>query len=435
MISKLRQSNLVRGGIVVGAGILIGNVTGFFRVIVTAWFLGTHAKADALVVAAGPIDNLAGVVMNTMLVSFVPMLMLRQGAARRELFHRAGVLFAWILAAVTAVVMVFAPQVISLLGPGLAAEQHEEAALLLRLVAPATFFAGCSAIYASLLYTERRFLIPSLYQACINGATIVCSIPLWNVMGAKGFAIGYTAGAALQMSLTWFASRDLRRGERTSDNALSLGVLKAPAMYIVYAGMITANIVVTRAWATHGGPGMAAAFDYCLRCVSVVIAYLVYPVSNSLLPEIGRLRSAGETHKAYKLMNRSVALMAGASVLALAVGLAVRTPVIALLFQRGSFTAESTRLVSAVFLGFAPCIIGWTLLELLARCFFALDKSKPPMMAAFIPVTINLTVLLLVGKGADPSLLGLGTSIGLAVGFAALFAAEIRSSRKSALDH
>ena len=82
IIARLRQSTLVRGGLVVGAGILLGNITGFARVVVTAWFLGTHAHADALAVAIGPIDSLIGAIINTLLVSFVPMLMLRARAGR-----------------------------------------------------------------------------------------------------------------------------------------------------------------------------------------------------------------------------------------------------------------------------------------------------------------------------------------------------------------
>jgi putative peptidoglycan lipid II flippase len=424
---NLRQSSLVRGGLVVGGGILLGNITGFGRVVVTAWFLGTHARADALAVAIGPIDILVSALLNTMLVSFVPMLMLRQEASRAALFHRAGRVFAGILAGVTISLLLLAPELISLLGPGLAREQHEEAVLLLRMVAPAVFFGGCSAIFSALLYTDRRFLTPALYQTCVNGAMIACALSLWKFLGVKGFALGYTLGAAFQTGLTWYASRGLRRARWAHNEAIvPLGeILMRPGMFLLYAGLISANILVTRAYATHAGPGMAAAFDYCLRCVSVVIAYLVYPVANSLLPEIARLRGAGEAPRAYRLMNRSIGLMAAASVLACAVGLAVRTPIISLLFERGSFTAQSTLLVSAVFLGFAPCIVGWTLLDLVSRCFFALDRPKLPLKAAFIPVTVNLTVMLLLGKQSNPALLGLGTSIGLAAGFLALFGAEL----------
>jgi putative peptidoglycan lipid II flippase len=169
---------------------------------------------------------------------------------------------------------------------------------------------------------------------------------------------------------------------------------------------------------------MAAAFDYCIRCVNVVIAYLVYPVASSLVPEIARLRGARETPKAYALIDRSVVMMAVAAVASCGIGVLLRTPVIALLFERGNFTPESTRLVAGVFLGFAPSLIGWALLDLIARCFFALDRSRLPLIAAFIPVTLNFAIssaLLAQGKLMDPTMLGLGASVGFLAGFAALF--------------
>ena len=407
----------------VGAGILVGNCTGFFRVAVTAFLLGTHARADVLAVALGPIDFLNSAIINTMLVSFVPMLMLRKAADRAAVFARASRVFAWILAVLCGTILLLAPWIISLLGPGLAREQHTEAVVLLRVIAPATLFGGGSAIFAALLYTERRFLVPALYQACLNGATIIAAVTLWRFFGVNAFAIGYVAGAALHLLATWAFSRDLRRSRPL--HVPLVDILAKPAMFLLYASLIAANILVTRAFATHAGPGMAAAFDYCLRCVSVVVAYLVYPVANSLLPEIARLRGLNETAKAYRLINRGVVLMAMASVAACAIGLLLRTPVIAFLFERGSFTAESTRLVSAVFLGFVPSIIGWALMDLISRCFFALDRPRLPLATAVIPVTVNLALMALLGvhRMGNPAALGLGASAGLIAGFGALFAA------------
>jgi putative peptidoglycan lipid II flippase len=368
---------------------------------------------------------LNSVIVNTMLFAFVPMLLLRHGGDRAALFGRAARVFAVIFASVSVCIALFAPQLIALLGPGLAAPERAQAALLLRLFAPSTLFAGAAAIFSALLYTERRFIIPGLYQACLNGGTIAGALLLRNVMGVNGFAIGYTCGTAIQLLMTWSFSRDLRRAPQTPALRFPLAeVLLKPGMFLLYAGLIAANIVVTRAFATHAGSGMAAAFDYCMRCVNVVIAYLVYPVSATLVPEIARLRGTNETAKAYSLIDRSVGLMAIAAVISCAAGVLLRTPAIALLFERGSFTADSTRLVSAVFLGFAPSLIGWALLDLIARCFFALNRSRLPLIAALIPITVNLTVTSVLraeGKLTDPVMLGWGASIGLIAGFAALF--------------
>ncbi len=424
--SKLSQSSLVRGGLVVGAGILAGNIVGFLRVGVTAWFLGTRAHADALAVAVGPIDTLSTAIINTLLVSFVPMLMLRGTADRAAMFQKAARVFAGVLAVITVGVFALAPQLISLLGPGLAAEQHDQATLLLRVLAPGVFFAGTSAIFASLLYTERRFIIPAFYQACVNGATILSALLFWKVLGVYSFAIGYTLGTATQLVLTWSASRDLARSLRHLGGTVPTlsEILIKPGMFLLYAGLISANILVTRAFATHGGPGMAAAFDYCLRCISVVVAYLVYPVANSLVPELAQLQRTHNTARVSSLIGRSMRLMAACALGACGIGLLVRTQVISILFQRGSFTQESTLLVSAVFLGFAPAIIGWSLMDLGSRCLFALDRARLPVLAALVAVSINVVVMLAFGwpySLRHPSMLAVGASAGLLVGFASLY--------------
>jgi putative peptidoglycan lipid II flippase len=414
----------VRGGLVISAGILIGNITGFVRVAVTAYLLGTHARADALAVSTGLADTFNNVIINTMLVAFVPMLMLRPAHRRLAVFARAGRLFTQILAGVSMLVALLAPQLISLLGPGLAAEQKHTAVILLEILAPGILFSGVSGIFAALLYTERRFVAPATYQLCLNGSTVVFALLFWRAIGEYGFAVGYTVGAAIQLGATWYASRDLR-ASRPEPISLAPGeILSKPGLYILYAGLMSANIVLSRAFATHAGSGMAAALDYSMRCVNVVIAYLVYPVANSLMPEIARLRAAHETTHAYRLMSRSVGLMAIASVVSCGVGLLLRTPAITFLFQRGSFTAESTVLVSNVFIGLAPSLIGWTLMDLISRCCFALDRPRLPLIAAFIPVTVNgifLGVLRWRGQLGDPVLLGLGASCGLLAGFVFLF--------------
>jgi putative peptidoglycan lipid II flippase len=424
-LSKLRQSRLLRGGLIVGAGILLGNVTGFFRAAVTAYLLGTHARADALSIAIGPLDTLNSVIVNTMLFAFVPMLLLRGGMDREAFFLRAARVFGCIFAGVSCLTALFAPELIAVLGPGLAAPERAEAIVLLRWLAPSTLFAAAGASFSAMLYTERRFIVPGLYQACLNGATIAGALLLRKTMGVTGFAIGYSAGAALQLSLTWWFSRDLRNAHPAPDRTPVFDILSKPGMFMLYAGLIAGNLVVTRVFATHAGPGMAAAFDYCIRCVNVVMAYLVYPVAATLVPEIARLRGTNESSKAYSLMDRSLVMMAVAATLSCAAGVMLRTPMIALLFERGNFTPESTQLVSGVFLGFAPSLIGWAMLELIARCFFALDRPRLPLLTAFIPVTINVIVMSTMraqGRLMTPATLGLGATLGLLTGFAVLFA-------------
>ena len=162
--------------------------------------------------------------------------------------------------------------------------------------------------------------------------------------------------------------------------------------------------------------------------MSVPLALLVNPISNSLLPEIARLRSLFRWREAFRLIDKTVALTALAAVGGCGFALVFRQPAIALLFQRGSFTAESTVLVSAVFLGLGPSLVGWSLLEISARSLFALDRPWPPVIAALLPVLVNV-IFTLSRHSHRPESLGLGASIGLITGFLTLFAL-VHSGRK-----
>src|SRR5881409_535075 len=109
---------------------------------------------------------------------------------------------------------------------------------------------------------------------------------------------------------------------------------------------------------------MAAALDYCMRGVGVPLAILVSPISNSLLPEIARLRSLCRFREAFRLIDRTLVLAAVSVIAGCGLGLWFRKPAIVLIFQHGNFTAESTQLVAAVFLGLCPSLIGWSLIEI-----------------------------------------------------------------------
>jgi putative peptidoglycan lipid II flippase len=146
----------------------------------------------------------------------------------------------------------------------------------------------------------------------------------------------------------------------------------------------------------------------------------VNPISNSLLPEIARLRSAGRLRDAFRLIDRTVAGAALIAVSGCAFALWFREPAIRLFFERGEFTNLSTRMTSAVFLGLGPSVVGWSLLEITSRSLFALDRRWPPVVAIVVPVLLNVLITSRLHTG-DPHLLGIGSSIGLFAGFVVLF--------------
>jgi putative peptidoglycan lipid II flippase len=421
MLTRAVESPLVRGGLTIVVGVLTGNVLGVLRVAVIAYLLGTRSHADSLAVAMGPLDTLNSVMINSIVFAFVPMLTAAKGEERTALFLKLTRGFVWVCCMIAAAVILAAPWLMRALAPGLDPEFFDTAVNVLRILALSTPAAGVAAVHCALLYTDRRFGPAAFYQAAINVFTILGAFSLWRVAGVYAFAIGYTAGAGAQLAIVYFAARSgLNTKSVPPCRAPWSEILTKPAFFVVYAASLGMNAVFTRAYSTHGGPGIAAALDYGMRGVAVPLALLVNPITNSLLPEIARLRSIFRLREALRLIDRTIALAALAAATACGVAILFRQQAIGLLFQRGSFTAESTSLVSTVFLTLAPSLIGWSLIEIQARTLFALDRRWPPVIAAIIPVLVNVLISLRLGTGRV-EYIGIGSSVGLAVGFVVLF--------------
>ena len=74
--------------------------------------------------------------------------------------------------------------------------------------------------------------------------------------------------------------------------------------------------------------------------------------------------------------------------------------------------------MASAFLALGPSLLAGP--QSIDASLFALDRPWPPVIAAFIPVMINVMITLRVGT-FRPEFLGLGASAGLMAGFAVLF--------------
>ena len=257
-------------------GVLAGNIVGFGRVALTAYLLGTHSRADSLAVAMGPVDSLNSMLTNSMLFAFVPILAAQAEPARTALFLKLRSAFLWLFLAVSLAVVATAPWLMHVLAPGLDAGDFRVAVNIARILALSTTAAGIAALYWALLYTERRFGPTAFYQATINLCTILAAASLWRSLGVYAFPVGYALGACVQMAVVhWAAREDLRAAEVPDATVRRRAVLAKPAFFMVYAAGLSLNVTFTRAYATHTGPGTAAAFEYCMRGVGVPLALLV----------------------------------------------------------------------------------------------------------------------------------------------------------------
>jgi SAM-dependent methyltransferase len=195
----------------------------------------------------------------------------------------------------------------AVLAPGLDRALFRTSVTILRISALSTIAAGAAAVHCALLYTDRRFAAHGLLP---GGAQRVHhrrrAEPCGAVLGRLRVCHRLHGGRVGAVGDCVVRAR-VRPGHPQPPRAKVhwREILAGPwRFFVVYAVGPGLNIVFTRAYCTHAGPGMAAALDYCMRGVGVPLAFLVSPISNSLLPEIARLRSLFRLREAFRLIDR-----------------------------------------------------------------------------------------------------------------------------------
>jgi putative peptidoglycan lipid II flippase len=89
----------------------------------------------------------------------------------------------------------------------------------------------------------------------------------------------------------------------------------------------------------------------------------------------------------------------------------LREPIIELLFQRGEFDAESTRLTSKALLYYAIGLWAFSAVRIVTATFFALQDTRTPVKTAAISIIANVVFSILLMRPLDHGGLALAVSL------------------------
>lgn len=419
-VSEISQRRVLKGGFVVAVGLIAAQLAGFLRQATLGYLLGTGSEADAFSAAMAPLELWWSVLALAVIFGFVPKLS-ESGPMGGYSFWDVFRPVSRLAAGSTAAFLVFANPVVLLFAPGLSAEAAALSAGLLRVLAPAAAAVGCSFVFSALLFSRRRFLLPSIHGAIVNMATIAGALALHARIGVYGFAVGYVLGSWVHLGIAYVVAKPhlLAHGPTQSGRSRPIDLwtlLLGPGPILGQAFAMELNTAVSRAYASTFGLGMTAAFDYGFKLFRVPLALLVIPLSQSLLPEISSLEeSPTRRRNAGQAMQRAAAVTLGASALMMVLIMLLRGDLVSILFERGEFGQDSTAAVATVLLGYMPVILGRGMVDLLSRTLFSLGEYRTPLLAAGVALALNAAVSAVL-PSVEPRLIGLGAILGFTVG-------------------
>jgi len=426
----------------VGSATMASRVLGFVREAMIAAFLGAGPVADAFY-AAFRFPNLFRRLFaeGAFNAAFVP-LFAREieggGPAAAKTFAEQ-VLSVLLLSlfVLSALAMIFMPFLVgTIIAPAFAddPEKFDLTVLLARIMFPYLAAMSLVAMLAGILNSLRRYFLAALAPVLLNVVLITGLVSAGYLSLASpeiGKVLGWsvTLSGTLQLGLlVWAVKREgftlgLVR-PRLTPAVKRLLWLALPAA--ITGGITQINLLVGQIIAS-AQDGAIAIINYADRLNQLPLGVIGIAIGVVLLPELARALQAGDMKEAQYLQNRSLEFGLAITIPA-AVGLAVMpAPIIALVFERGAFTRETTLITSSVLAAFAIGLPAFVLTKIFTPVFYAREDMRTPLWASALSVVINIVGSLILFPRIG--VMGLAVATSLAGWISALFLGQRLYSR------
>jgi putative peptidoglycan lipid II flippase len=216
-------------------------------------------------------------------------------------------------------------------------------------------------------------------------------------MGIYGLAWGYVLGAALHLVIQLPA---LRHRQARYHATLGLSdpsvrqVFRLMAPRLLSVGIVEINFLVNAIIASGLPTGSLTALTNAFIIMLMPQALIAQSTAIAALPTFSAQAASGALGELRLTLART---LRGVLFLVLPATLGLmllRTPIVAMLFQRGAFTAESTSLVAWALLWYTVGLPAHAVLEVVVRAFFALKDTLRPVLVSLVAMGLNIILSL-----------------------------------------
>jgi putative peptidoglycan lipid II flippase len=317
-----------------------------------------------------------------------------------------------VLSGITILGIIFAPQIVGLIASGFSPEKAQLATTLTRIMFPFLLLVALAAVAMGVLNTRGRFGIPASASTLFNVGSIVggllCAYLLsgggWELVkdpnaipndraqwAIIGMAVGTLIGGGLQFlvqvpSLWRVGFRFRPQVSFSHPGVRQVMRLMGPA--IIGTAAVQIN-VFTDTFFASSIPGGQSWLGYSFRLMQFPIGVFGVAIGTATLPAISRHAARNDIPRFRSTLSSSIGLVFLLTIPS-ACGLVILgRPIIALLYQRGAFTALDTQMVSAALVGWSVGLVGYSAIKVLSPAFYAMDDPRTPMIVSIVSIIIN----------------------------------------------
>ncbi len=396
------RKSLAASAALMGIIILFSKALGLLRDILVASAYGTTAEGVAYETASKlPVTVFDFVLGGVVTAAFIPVynsLTVKKDKKEALSFAQSYVnLILLVTVILSAVGAAAAPLFVRLMAPDLAAETAALAARLTRIMFPMVIFVGLAFSFVGFLQSEGEYNIPALISLVSNVLMVGYLLIFNGRFGVYGLAaamlIGWCAQAAVQIPAV------RKRGFRYrltaplfTPDTLRAAKNTVPILIATWTTPVCAIINTRLASGIEGGRPIAA-LGYANRLYIIIVGLFSFVATNLLFPHFARGTASGDTEANGRLIRASLRTLSFI-IAPIAAGVAtLAVPFVSLIYERGEFTADDTRLTAAALSMYAAGMLFSACGEVLTKAFFAAERTTLPMIASLISLAFNAAAI------------------------------------------
>lgn len=390
---------------------LVSRITGFFRDMVLANFLGAGAVADAFVVAF-KLPNLFRSLFaeGAFTSAFVPLFSQKLVAdgKKRSIFFAAQAISVLVLFVGAFVLLfeIFMPWVVEVLAPGFSSEPEKMqlATQLCRITFPFLLLISLVSFQGGILNSFEKFAAPATAPIILN-MMMIFSVFLFvpfTPTPAHGFALGITTAGLLEF---FWLRHFLRKLDIKITPYLHIAkILHNPEIKTLFkriapgvagAGIYQINMAVDTILVSLVGTGAISWLYYANRLQQLPLGVIGAAISVALLPILSKSLKEGQTEEARSTQDKAVEYGLLLSLPAAVLLIVLAEPIVCLLFQHGKFLPSDAVKTAYAVIAYSIGLPCYVMTKALMPNFFARGDTATPVKYSAVVFITNLICILL----------------------------------------
>jgi len=396
------KHRITRAATTIGMGTFLSRILGFLRDMVIAHFFGAGMAADAFFVAFR-IPNLWRRLVGegSLTISFIPVytdyLTQRSEEETRKVTHIAFTIAGVILLILTLLGVLFSPILIRIIAPGFIQipEKFQLTVTLNQIIFPYLFFMGLFALCMGILNSRRHFFAPAIAPIFLNISIIVSVFLFYHTfkIPVMTLALGVLAGGVIQflfqIPFLWKRGITFRFNFNFRHPAIKrIGLLMVPGL--IGTAVYQLNVFIDTIFASFLPSGSVSYLFFADRLMEFPLGIFAIAIGMASFPSLSGLASQGKMEEFQKTLSFTFRLVCFISVPAMVGLIALKTPIINLLFQRGLFDYSATEKTAFALLFYSVGLWAIAGSRTIVPAFYSLQDTWTPLKIALICLGANV---------------------------------------------